>query len=245
MPRTQWRASAPARPVEPQPAHEHRAPAPPAGAYTTVKAVFDRGCAVVILILASPVILLTMLAVKLTSAGPAAYSQTRMGRNGKPFTIYKIRTMLHNCESQSGARWSTPGDARVTPVGKFLRASHLDELPQLWNVIRGDMSLVGPRPERPEFVPALERFLPHYCDRLSVKQGLTGMAQVHLPPDTDFKSVERKLTFDLYYLRHLSFWLDVRLIACTAPHALGLPFRITAPLCGVPGKDEVEGGYGP
>jgi lipopolysaccharide/colanic/teichoic acid biosynthesis glycosyltransferase len=240
MPRTQPAPKPPLRIAEPQPRHEHPSPPSPETAYTQVKAVFDRVCGVLILIAASPVILLTMLAVKLTSAGPAVYTQTRLGRYGKPFTIYKIRTMANNCERQSGVRWSTPGDARITPVGRFLRASHLDELPQLWNVIRGDMSLVGPRPERPEFVPQLERHIPHYRDRLLVNPGLTGLAQVNLPPDTDLDSVARKLTYDLYYLRHLSFWLDVRLIACTAIHALGLPFRWTAPLCFVPGKDVVE-----
>src|SRR5206468_4326259 len=95
--------------------------------------------------------------VKLTSRGPAFYSQTRLGLRGKPFTIYKIRTMIHNCESRSGARWCMPGDPRITLVGRLLRKTHVDELPQLWNVLRGEMSLVGPRPERPEFVPQLER----------------------------------------------------------------------------------------
>src|SRR5271166_1072391 len=99
---------------------------------------FDCVCGVGILILAAPVILLTMLVVKLTSAGPAFYTQTRLGRNGKPFTIYKLRTMTHNAESLTGAQWSQPGDTRVTTVGRWLRKSHIDELPQLWNVLRGD-----------------------------------------------------------------------------------------------------------
>src|SRR5439155_12868491 len=122
------------------------------------------------------VTLLSMLLVKLTSRGPALYTQTRLGRNGRPFTIYKLRTMQHRCESLTGARWSTPGDPRITPVGRFLRKTHLDELPQLWNVLRGDMALVGPRPERPEFVPQLEQAVPHYRDRLLVRPGVSGLA---------------------------------------------------------------------
>ncbi len=223
-----------------QPPRRPAAVALPATPYTAFKALFDRACAILILIVASPVILVVMLVVKLSSAGPAIYSQTRLGKNGKPFTIYKIRTMANNCERHSGVRWSNPGDTRVTGFGRFLRAAHLDELPQLWNVIRGDMSLVGPRPERPEFVPQLERHIPQYRDRLLVNPGLTGLAQVNLPPDTDITGVARKLGYDLYYLRNLTFGLDVRLVVCTAIHALGLPFRIVAPLCGVPGRLEVE-----
>ena len=132
-------------------------------------------------------------------------------RDGRPFTLFKIRTMAHDCEKASGARWSTPGDPRITRVGAFLRKTHLDELPQLWNVLRGDMSLVGPRPERPEFTPLLEQVVPHYRDRLAVRPGVTGLAQVQLPADTDLDSVRRKLAYDLYYIRHLNGWLDLRL----------------------------------
>src|SRR5262249_58643819 len=109
---------------------------------------------------ALPVIALAAVLVKLTSRGPAFYTQTRVGRGGRLFTIYKLRTMIHNCESLTGPRWSIPGDPRVTPVGWLLRATHLDELPQLLNVLRGDMSLIGPRPERPASVPELERARP-------------------------------------------------------------------------------------
>ena len=150
-----------------------------------VKAVGEWLFAAVIFILATPILLLIALAVKLTSRGPVLYSQTRVGKNGKLFTLYKVRSMAHDCEKTSGVRWSTPGDARITPIGAFLRKTHLDELPQLWNVLSGDMCLVGPRPERPEFTPALERAIPHYRDRLSVRPGVTGLAQVQLPADTD------------------------------------------------------------
>ena len=105
----------------------------------------------------------------------------RLGKNGRPFRLHKIRTMRHDCEKATGPRWAVPGDPRITPLGRFLRQTHLDELPQLWNVLRGEMSLVGPRPERPEFVPDLEQAIPHYRDRLLVRPGVTGLAQVQLP----------------------------------------------------------------
>ena len=134
----------------------------------------DFALAALIAVPALPIVLLAALAVRWTSRGPAFYSQTRLGLYGVPFTIYKLRTMIHNCESLTGPRWSIPGDPRITPVGWFLRATHLDELPQLLNVLRGQMSLIGPRPERPEFVPELERALPAYRQRLQVRPGVTG-----------------------------------------------------------------------
>ena len=157
------------------------------------KPAMDRVFAAVLLVPAAPVMLVVMGLVRLTSPGPMIYRQTRLGRGGRPFTMYKIRTMIHDCERLTGARWLTPGDCRVTPIGRFLRATHLDELPQLWNILRGEMSLVGPRPERPEIVPQLERVLPAYRERLRVRPGVTGLAQVQLAPDTDLESVRRKL----------------------------------------------------
>jgi lipopolysaccharide/colanic/teichoic acid biosynthesis glycosyltransferase len=171
--------------------------------------------------------------VKLTSRGPAFYSQFRLGLNGRPFRIYKIRTMRQDAERHSGACWSTRGDPRVTLLGRFLRKTHLDELPQLWNVLRGDMSLVGPRPERPEFVPTLERAIPGYRDRLLVRPGVTGLAQVRLEADTDLDSVRRKLLYDLEYVRTVSLWLDVRLVICTAFHMAGVPYRTLGRLFGL------------
>ena len=190
--------------------------------YLACKRPLDVALALVLLAAAGPLLLLAWLLVKLTSCGPGFYAQTRLGRGGRPFTLYKIRTMVHDCESLSGPRWSLPGDPRVLPVGRWLRRAHLDELPQLWNVLRGDMSLVGPRPERPEFVPQLAKAVPHYRDRLRVRPGLTGLAQVLAPPDTDLASVRRKLAYDLDYLQRLGFWLDMRLLAATAWHLLGL-----------------------
>src|SRR5262249_2177990 len=149
-------------------------------------------------------------------------------------------TMRHNCERQSGPCWSTPGDFRVTPLGRFLRRTHLDELPQLWNVLRGEMSLVGPRPERPEFAPALARALPNYSRRLQVRPGVTGLAQVTLPADTDLESVRRKLRYDLYYVRHRTFWLDVRIVLVTGAKMLGVPTDLSARLLRIPGEEMVE-----
>src|SRR5258708_6409897 len=212
----------------------------PKPVYNAAKIVTDFALAAVLIVLAAPVMLLTALAVKLTSRGPVLYSQTRVGKNGRPFTLYKIRTMIHDCEKASGVRWSTPGDPRITPIGAFLRKTHLDELPQLWNVLRGDMSLVGPRPERPEFTPALERAIPHYRDRLSVRPGVPGLAQVQLPPDTDLASVRRKIAYDLYYVRYRSLSLDLRLIACTAVHMAGVPYRALCILFVMPPMETVE-----
>jgi lipopolysaccharide/colanic/teichoic acid biosynthesis glycosyltransferase len=208
--------------------------------YLSSKYVADFLLAALLVVPAIPLILLSALLVKLTSRGPAFYSQTRVGEEGRLFSIWKIRSMIHNCESLTGPRWSMPGDPRVTRIGAILRATHLDELPQLLNVLRGEMSLIGPRPERPEFVPELERELPGYWQRLTVRPGVTGLAQVQLPPDSDLTSVRRKLAHDLYYIRHLSPWLDVRLLLCTAAYALGLPFGIAGKLLGIPDGPTVE-----
>src|ERR1043166_4902563 len=154
------------------------------GWHNVAKSSLDFVCALLLLVLTSPIILVAAIAVKLTSRGPVFYSQTRTGKNGKPFTIFKIRTMTHNCESLTGARWACEGDPRITWIGNWLRRTHIDELPQLWNVLRGEMSLVGPRPERPEFVVGLEQAFPDYRKRLAVKPGLSGLAQIQLPADT-------------------------------------------------------------
>jgi lipopolysaccharide/colanic/teichoic acid biosynthesis glycosyltransferase len=180
------------------------------------------------------------LLVKLTSPGPAIYSQTRLGRGGHPFRIYKFRTMWHDCERHSGPRWCSHGDPRVTPLGRFLRWSHLDELPQLWNVLEGDMSLVGPRPERPEFTPTLEGCFPRYRERLQVRPGVTGLAQIQLPPDTDLTSVRRKLAYDLYYVERRTLWLDLRLIASTALIMVFIPYGVAWRLLRIPGPGKVE-----
>jgi len=192
------------------------------------KSSFDRTVAVVLLIVTGPVVLLAALTVRLTSAGPAFYSQVRVGANGRQFVLWKLRTMYHNCEATSGIRWATRGDKRVTLVGWFLRISHVDELPQLWNVLRGDMSLVGPRPERPEIVAGLIEVIPLYDDRHRVKPGLTGLAQILLPADTGLESVRRKVAMDLHYLEGFGPWLEARVLVGTVLHLVKVPGWVVA-----------------
>jgi lipopolysaccharide/colanic/teichoic acid biosynthesis glycosyltransferase len=216
---------------------------PAARVYVAARAGFDFVTALVLLVLTAPLMVGAMLLVKLTSPGPMLYSQTRLGRRGRPFTIYKIRTMTHDCESLTGPRWSTPGDTRVTPLGRWLRRTHIDELPQLWNVLRGDMSLIGPRPERPEFAPRLEQAVPHYCKRLQVRPGVTGLAQVQLPPDTDLDSVRTKTAYDLHYIRSIGVLLDLRIAWATLFRLLGFPSPHLQMLFFLPARAVIEERY--
>jgi lipopolysaccharide/colanic/teichoic acid biosynthesis glycosyltransferase len=200
------------------------------------KVVFDCIFAALLLPVAIPLIGFAALAVKLTSSGPAFYTQTRTGLNGRRFRIIKIRTMHQNCEARSGIRWASKGDSRVTHVGRFLRVTHLDELPQLWNVFRGEMSIIGPRPERPEVIAALnlDGEVPGYASRLRVKPGVTGLAQVQLPADSDLKSVRRKVAYDQYYIQNWSVWLDLRVLAATLFKAVGAGRRFIRWACYLP-----------
>jgi lipopolysaccharide/colanic/teichoic acid biosynthesis glycosyltransferase len=195
------------------------------GAYRIGKRLLDFTVAFTLLFLTLPLMLIAMLLVRLTSRGPAVYSQVRLGRAGIPFVIYKIRTMRQDAERITGASWSKPGDSRITPVGRWLRKTHLDELPQLWNVLSGSMSMVGPRPERPEFFPQLEHAMPRYRERLRVLPGVTGLAQVQLPPDMDLDSVRLKLAYDLEYVRRVGLWLDLRICWATAFKVGGASFE--------------------
>ncbi len=199
--------------------------------------------ACLLLLISAPVMLVAAGLVRLTSRGPAFYSQQRLGRHGKVFKIYKIRTMVHECEKLTGPCWATPADPRVTPVGRFLRRTHVDELPQLWNVLRGQMGLVGPRPERPEIVAQLETHVPRYRDRLLVRPGLTGLSQVQLPPDTDLAGVRAKLAHDLFYVQHVSLTLDARILMSTACYLAGIPFATSQSFCRVPAGTTVELAY--
>jgi lipopolysaccharide/colanic/teichoic acid biosynthesis glycosyltransferase len=211
--------------------------------YLRVKHVLEFCFAAVLLLLTAPLIFLCALLVKLTSRGPAIYSQVRLGLGGRPYRIYKLRTMYHQCEKKSGARWSQAGDPRVTRLGRFLRSSHLDELPQLWNILKGEMSLVGPRPERPEFIPALARAIPLYELRLLVRPGVTGLAQIQLPPDTDVESVRLKLAHDLYYVRHMNLWVDLRIIFATVFKVFGASFHFLRQRFLMPARALVESNY--
>ena len=164
---------------------------------------------VVGLLVAAPIMALTALAVRLTSAGPALYHQRRVGQHGRIFTVHKFRSMRQDAEKATGAVWASANDDRVTPIGRFLRKTRLDELPQLWNVLRGDMSLVGPRPERPEFVEDLTRQIPFYRQRHVVKPGVTGWAQVCYTYGASVGDALEKLQYELYYIKNMSISLDL------------------------------------
>jgi len=209
--------------------------------YQALKPTLDFVFALLIAVPALPLIGLSWLLIRLTSTGPGFYSQVRSGLEGRPYRILKLRTMVHNIESKTGIQWSTKGDHRITRVGRFLRATHLDELPQLINVLRGEMSLVGPRPERPEVIDAkgLKRMVPGYELRLSVKPGVTGLAQLQLPPDSNLATVKHKVAYDLYYIAHQSLWLDLRLIVATAMKTTGLKARALRLLFGFPRREIV------
>jgi lipopolysaccharide/colanic/teichoic acid biosynthesis glycosyltransferase len=189
-----------------------------------IKTVVDYPIALLMSLVALPVVLLAVLLVRLTSRGPAIYSQRRVGLGGKVFTIYKIRTMYHECESLTGPRWAMIGDPRITPLGHVLRKLHIDELPQLWNVLRGEMAMIGPRPERPEIVAELRRSVPSYDRRHVVKPGITGFAQVHLPPDTNTQSVKNKVAYDRHYIRKMGATMDLYVYFCTALKVFHLKF---------------------
>lgn len=191
--------------------------------WLSISPLVDRFVALVLLIPALPIIGALVLLVRVTSPGAGLFRQRRVGQNGRVFTMYKIRSMRSDAEKGTGAVWSKPGDARVTRLGKLLRASHLDELPQLFNVLRGEMALVGPRPERPEITPKLEAKIPGYGRRHAVRPGITGLAQINLPADTDLDSVRRKIQLDMTYIREASLWLDLRIILSTALKVVGIP----------------------
>ena len=184
-------------------------------ALRTAKRALDIVAATAGLIVAAPVLLIVALLVKLTSRGPALYHQMRVGQHGRTFTVHKFRSMRVDAEAQTGAVWAASNDARVTPIGRFLRKSRLDELPQLWNVLSGEMSLVGPRPERPEFVRQLTEQIPYYGQRHVVRPGLTGWAQVRYSYGASTEDALQKLQYDLYYIKNLSISLDLFIIFST------------------------------
>jgi lipopolysaccharide/colanic/teichoic acid biosynthesis glycosyltransferase len=220
----------PARQVGPE---TRLTPAP----YFRWKGVLDRVVAALLLLPGLPMIGGLLLLVRLTSRGPGIYRQVRVGKNGRLFRMYKIRTMRCDAEAKTGPVWTKARDPRITRIGRVLRKLHLDELPQLFNVLRGEMSLIGPRPERPEFVEVLAEQIPGYLDRLLVCPGVTGLAQVNFAPDTDLNSVRRKLVLDLQYIAGASPLLDMRLFVCTSGRmfkislvrVLGLRRRVTLP----------------
>ena len=174
--------------------------------------VGNRVVSVLGLLLTSPLLLLTALAVRLSSAGPILYRQVRVGLGGEPFTLYKFRSMRVDAEARTGAVWAVKDDPRVTTVGRIIRKVRLDELPQLWNVLKGEMSIVGPRPERPEFVELLVEQIPYYRQRHAVRPGITGWAQISYKYGDTVEDTMVKLEYDLYYIKHMSSSLDLYII---------------------------------
>lgn len=168
-----------------------------------------------LLLLSLPLLPLIALLIKLDSRGPVFHRQERVGQDGKTFTLWKFRSMRHDAERDSGPVWAAPSDSRVTRVGKYLRRTRLDELPQLYNVLRGDMSLVGPRPERPHFVQRLSEMIPYYHLRHCVKPGVTGWAQINYRYGNSLEDAVEKLQYELFYIKNMSFWLDVVIIVDT------------------------------
>ena len=179
-----------------------------------LKRLIDLVMAAVGLVLATPLMLLTALAIRLESPGPVLYTQERVGENDRLFTLCKFRSMRSDAE-KSGPVWAKSGDARVTRVGRFIRLTRLDELPQLLNVLRGDMSFVGPRPERPYFVQQLTAQIPFYAERHAVKPGVTGWAQVRYRYGSSIEDAMEKLRYDLYYIKHLSIAFDLTIVIDT------------------------------
>jgi exopolysaccharide biosynthesis polyprenyl glycosylphosphotransferase len=183
--------------------------------YLGVKRVLDIVLAAVLLLITSPLLLLIAIAIKLDSDGPAVFSQERVGLLGRRFTLHKFRSMRQDAEVQSGPTWAKKDDDRVTRVGGFLRKCRLDELPQMWNVFRGDMSFIGPRPERPYFVDLLKTKIPYFDLRHYVKPGITGWAQVMYPYGASVEDAQHKLEYDLYYAKKFSLRLDVLILLKT------------------------------
>ena len=179
---------------------------------TAVKRIFDILCSLVLIILPAPVMLATAIAIKLESKGPVFYRQERVGFNSKPFMVTKFRSMRTDAEKDGKPRWATANDSRVTRVGNIIRLIRVDELPQLFNVLTGDMSLVGPRPERPFFVEQLTNEIPYYAVRHSIKPGVTGWAQVRYQYGSTIEDSQEKLQYDLYYVKIHSWFLDLGIL---------------------------------
>ncbi len=181
---------------------------------TIGKRLFDVAVASTLLILASPFMLVAAILVRATSPGPVLYRQIRVGRGGQPFELIKFRSMREDAEKH-GAVWAQENDPRITPVGRILRLTRIDELPQLWCVLRGDMSFVGPRPERPNFVEELARLIPLYNERHVVKPGISGWAQINYPYGASVEEARKKLEYDLYYIKNYSLFLDLFILLQT------------------------------
>ena len=183
--------------------------------YGWFKRVVDTAMAAVGLILAAPFIAAAIALIRLTSPGPAIFTQLRVGKRGKIFRMFKLRTMVIDAEKGTGPVWASEDDPRITPIGYWLRRSRFDEVPQLINVLRGEMSIIGPRPERPELVLRLDGQIQGYCKRLAVKPGITGLAQVWSRYDETIEDVRRKVKYDLLYIRQMCLTADLGILVRT------------------------------
>jgi exopolysaccharide biosynthesis polyprenyl glycosylphosphotransferase len=185
---------------------------PPSEIYTRIKRTTDVGLAILTLLTVSPVMMATAMIIKATSKGPVFYSQIRVGLGGEHFRIYKFRSMIDDAEAKTGPVLASKTDPRITSIGRFMRKTRIDELPQLLNILKGDMSFVGPRPERPEFVEKFEAKMPWYKERSRIKPGVTGLAQIR---GYYSSSAETKLKYDLAYLSNQGLLLDAKILART------------------------------
>ena len=179
------------------------------------KRLFDLLASLLVLLLMAPVLLIAAVAIKLESKGPVFYRQARVGLYGEPYIIYKLRSMRQDAEVKGKAVWAVENDPRITRVGRFIRMTRIDEVPQAWNVLKGEMSFVGPRPERPQFVAELEAEIPYYAERHMVKPGLTGWAQINYPYGASVEDARAKLEYDLYYAKNYTPFLDVLILLQT------------------------------
>jgi exopolysaccharide biosynthesis polyprenyl glycosylphosphotransferase len=180
-----------------------------------IKRLMDISVSLGVLTIGAPIWLFVAAIIKFTSPGPVVYKQLRVGRNGKNYTMYKFRSMYQDAEKRSGPTWASKNDPRITPVGRFIRKTRLDEIPQFFNVFKGEMSLVGPRPERPFFVEQLKQEIPWYVRRIKMKPGITGWAQVKHKYDASIEDVKQKVMYDLYYFENMSIQLDIKIIVRT------------------------------
>ncbi len=180
-----------------------------------VKVIPDVVFAIVLLIIGLPLWFFIVCVIKLDSKGPIFFKQVRLGKNNEKFTLIKFRTMIENAEIETGPVWTDKKDTRITFVGKWLRRFYLDEVPQLLNVLKGEMSLVGPRPERPFFVEKLEKEYPLYSRRLKIRPGITGWAQIKHSYDERIEDIREKLKYDFYYIENVDIWLDIKILLGT------------------------------
>jgi lipopolysaccharide/colanic/teichoic acid biosynthesis glycosyltransferase len=210
-----------------------------------LKRAFDLVFSCVGLVALLPLLVLIFVMVWSCDRGPGLIAQERTGRHRRTFRMFKFRTMIMSAERSTGPTWSWEGDPRITRLGRVLRATHLDELPQLWNVLRGEMSLVGPRPERPVFVDQLEQVIPGYTHRLAIRPGITGLSQLRSGYDDSLRSVKRKIRYDLLYVRRACAFLDALILLDTMLLMVGLSgalalrkvaVRATAPRWPIPAR---------